>query len=424
MLYSRQTNQWKIADFGISSQATSKRGITSRFARGTDSYYAPELLAPLPKFTNKVDMWALGCILYELMTGSQAFSDSWAIFEYSRSEYKLALPNSSIPESLRSHLSENINELLHRNPATRPSALDACRTFQAYCAVLNDSLIRIIDECNLFPPYVQWKKLSTGPQTQKDLLLSLARWYQSAGNHNATVMSVELLTSQRLDDQKFTTQITDTDVDTKIVLWEELANEDPNNWKVQGELAKALIERGDIDLAIARLKDHMERNYSVGELCSVLRQACKEKGGVDEVIAEFRNLVDTHPGNYVMARELAEACTEKGDVEEAVAIWMELVRRHPNSKVLAEHWVKAWSTKPKKDEMITELKKLVERHPDSSVLTGELGKAWNEDIDDGIEWWKMQRAKHSNCLHLTVELGRALQKRADHRRAQGDLSFQ
>ena len=52
----------KLGDFGISTAGTSKRLIVTKDARGSGSYYAPEILlsdAETPSYTNKVDIWGL-----------------------------------------------------------------------------------------------------------------------------------------------------------------------------------------------------------------------------------------------------------------------------------------------------------------------------------------------------------------------------
>lgn len=68
----------------MSAEATSKRGITSILARGTGGYRAPELIRDIHQFTNKVDIWALGCILHELTNKSEAFKDDWDVRTYQR----------------------------------------------------------------------------------------------------------------------------------------------------------------------------------------------------------------------------------------------------------------------------------------------------------------------------------------------------
>ena len=44
VLYSAQANTWKLTDFGVSAEATSKRAHSTSGAHGTVSYMAPELV--------------------------------------------------------------------------------------------------------------------------------------------------------------------------------------------------------------------------------------------------------------------------------------------------------------------------------------------------------------------------------------------
>jgi len=67
---------WKVADFGITTAGTSKSLIATDNKRGTVHYLAPEIILAqpgVPSYTNKVDIWSLGAILYELWTGKRAF---------------------------------------------------------------------------------------------------------------------------------------------------------------------------------------------------------------------------------------------------------------------------------------------------------------------------------------------------------------
>jgi serine/threonine protein kinase len=59
----------KIADFGIAqmTEETSEMGVW-----GTPSYMSPEQLKDEP-ITSNTDIFSLGCVLYELLTGTQAF---------------------------------------------------------------------------------------------------------------------------------------------------------------------------------------------------------------------------------------------------------------------------------------------------------------------------------------------------------------
>jgi serine/threonine protein kinase len=69
-------DQIKICDFG-SSQRHDKGDISAcYYVAGEFStlwYRAPELLLGSKTFNNKIDMWAIGCIMMELLSGAVTF---------------------------------------------------------------------------------------------------------------------------------------------------------------------------------------------------------------------------------------------------------------------------------------------------------------------------------------------------------------
>ncbi|KAL0632584.1 hypothetical protein Q9L58_008515 [Maublancomyces gigas] len=68
----------KIADFGLSKRA---KGTMLHTRLGSHGYVAPELIGLLPRrymtynYSNAVDMWALGCLVHELLTGQIPFRE-------------------------------------------------------------------------------------------------------------------------------------------------------------------------------------------------------------------------------------------------------------------------------------------------------------------------------------------------------------
>jgi serine/threonine protein kinase len=85
-------------------EGSSRRANKTFYARGTNSYRAPELLdcesGQPGEYTNKVDMWAVGCILYELVLRRKAFPSDWGVFQYKAcgKEFDVTIGLEIIPE--------------------------------------------------------------------------------------------------------------------------------------------------------------------------------------------------------------------------------------------------------------------------------------------------------------------------------------
>jgi len=130
VLYSRAQHSWKIADFGLTTEGTSQRSYTTHYSRGTSSYRAPELVRS-GTYNNKVDIWALGCILYEIVTLRKAFSTDNAVYEYSMQqaldEERVRLPlDLSVykDEWFEKVIGDLLHTMLEIDSSMRPSAAD------------------------------------------------------------------------------------------------------------------------------------------------------------------------------------------------------------------------------------------------------------------------------------------------------------
>jgi serine/threonine protein kinase len=92
VLYCSRSGLWKISDFGLMSAGTTTQAKTTLSGRGKQGYRAPELLLDSQQcYNKKVDIWSLGCILYELSVGTKPFSTDWATLQFAQEKSEMTV---------------------------------------------------------------------------------------------------------------------------------------------------------------------------------------------------------------------------------------------------------------------------------------------------------------------------------------------
>lgn len=131
---SRRMLDCKLIDFGLaaSTPASGGDGVYVVERVGTPAYMAPEIVAKSGGFTAKADLWSVGVVALELLTGRPAFAREGRTATYaSISRYSsldtLLIELGERPD--RRLLSEGARYFVHRllqmDAAVRPSAVDA-----------------------------------------------------------------------------------------------------------------------------------------------------------------------------------------------------------------------------------------------------------------------------------------------------------
>jgi len=121
----------KLGDFGISKRIQPQVITTFKTQVSTQIYGAPEVLgldsnSETSIYTNSVDIWSLGCVIYELLAGTRLFASETQISRYSLGiwpfpEDKLkALPTPTDDAGI-----SLLKSMLSIQPEGRPTAADA-----------------------------------------------------------------------------------------------------------------------------------------------------------------------------------------------------------------------------------------------------------------------------------------------------------
>jgi serine/threonine protein kinase len=88
------------------------------------------LMGETAKYNNKVDIWALGCILYEMVTDRKAFEGDYATVVFRQTKPKLSLTfGEGFGVKCQEAITENALAMFHIEPAARPSAGKLVRDF-------------------------------------------------------------------------------------------------------------------------------------------------------------------------------------------------------------------------------------------------------------------------------------------------------
>lgn len=128
-------------------QGTSVNMKTTSDRKGTSSYRGPELVREYATFNNKVDIWAMGCILYELICLKKAFSSDEAVLAAAWHKEQKHLPSEAeIDDMSRSKSSELIQEMLRFEPRERPSAKDIYSRLERFFSGDLPSLPSVVPE--------------------------------------------------------------------------------------------------------------------------------------------------------------------------------------------------------------------------------------------------------------------------------------
>jgi hypothetical protein len=210
-------------------------------------------------------------------------------FEYSFKDTVIQLSVPGLSALLQHHASENIQELLHRDPAQRPNAATASRIFSAYCSLLSISTMQAVIASRSYPSYHEWKEVATKNVVEHDMLNQFAAVYEMKGNHSvATAIRRELI----------------------------------HRVQVPAEYWKS----GDFDTVIHIYEDAVEKEPLDFWLWHRLYEAHVVKGGLDGAIAACRQGKFNYPNNPCPAMELPNLYAAKGDYSRAISTYMFLPR--------------------------------------------------------------------------------------------------
>lgn len=121
-----EENVLKVMDFGIAKQGGTEGKTVAGMIAGTPNYMSPEQINGFSNVTPATDIYAMGCIAYEMFTGDVPFSHAELMPLLMMHMTKPPVPPSQHNPGIPPPLEKMILKLLEKDPANRYSS---CRAF-------------------------------------------------------------------------------------------------------------------------------------------------------------------------------------------------------------------------------------------------------------------------------------------------------
>ncbi len=126
----------KLLDFGLAKAlgpafgvSASTRLTESGVVLGTPHYMAPEQIVGATDVDTRADVWALGVVAYECLSGKRPVEGKSFGQIFKRLTQEKVVPLGTRVPALHGELTRLVDALLEADPNARPSALDAARAF-------------------------------------------------------------------------------------------------------------------------------------------------------------------------------------------------------------------------------------------------------------------------------------------------------
>jgi serine/threonine protein kinase len=380
----------KILDFGLAvvsplrslGALSNAETITQAGAiLGTDGYMSPEQVRG-EEVKAPSDIFSLGCVLYEMLTGTRAFTGDTSIQTIYAILEKEPVPPSKVNEKLPPEFDRLLSSCLEKNPALR---MQSARDLGLALADLPDRQQRVgvLPESSPHPD----------PHSEAQELFQRARYLMSTGTSDGdNQKSIELLKRATTLDPRFAP----AQAALGRAYIERRMHVDPTEAGPLEQMGFAAVERAlalDPDLAeayVARgnllwtkshrfahvraIREHRRALELAPRLDSAhqyLASILAHLGFFEEALAHTEKALESNPGNGVAIHHLAEVFVWSGEDEKALPTIMTIPRAIFSELAEANvSWIHLRAGRM--DDAASHLREAFSRYPEDSsgILAG------------------------------------------------------
>jgi tetratricopeptide (TPR) repeat protein len=158
-------------------------------------------------------------------------------------------------------------------------------------------------------------------------------------------------------------------------LWRHTVDVTSRNYIAQNNLAGTLLERGQLNDAMAHYREALEIKPDVAQVQSNFGNALLREGNVDEAIVHLQKALQIDPAYAEAYNHMGSALMKKGQAGEAIAHYQKAVQLNTSYADAYNNLGVAFLRSGQVDQAIADYKKAVAINPGSAEMQYNLGNA-------------------------------------------------
>ncbi|HEV7555536.1 MAG TPA: protein kinase [Kofleriaceae bacterium] len=365
----------KILDFGIAKLGTARTSLTNArgASMGKPGYMAPEQWTDASGVDGKADVYALGCIMFELVCGRRPFDITTIAEAYRKHVHEQPPSVRSVVPDAPQIVDELIGRMLSKKPAERPTMVAVHAVLSRIAGAVGDTSLRLSTFVTA-APQTTLGGAAIAVATSKRRRTGVI----AAGVLAAVVTAGTFAMVVRGDDS------VDDDVsaapappppklrEPKLGLdaIAQLAN--PTSSAVSDQLWATAYD----DLADACKQPGAPSHWCVSADVAIGERALDRHDSAT-AIAAFKRAADAEPAWALPFIALAGALSHDNDLEGALAAASTAQRLEPSSWQPIAGGARAYSAENRSDDAIMEYRRAVALAPTNAVLLGEIALVYH-----------------------------------------------
>ncbi|MCE0499336.1 MAG: tetratricopeptide repeat protein, partial [Methylacidiphilales bacterium] len=198
--------------------------------------------------------------------------------------------------------------------------------------------------------------------------------------------------------------------ESEETLWNDTISRNPTCLMARNNLGNVLLQKGQVDEAIAQYEKILEINPNDSEGRNNLGNALLKKGQADEAMVQYRKALEINPKDATADYDLGNAFLQKGHVDEAMIQYQKALKTNPNSVLARFNLGNAFLQKGQVDEAMTQYQMALEIDPDYAMAHFNLGSALAQkgQVDEAMVQYQKALEIDPNNAMAHFNLGNAL----------------